>query len=104
MIVIAFAAAAIIAPAVAVLFIAVVFSVQGEDHHGQLPHQARGPIARSVRRLTGLRVCQPGEARLLTPLSMQKASRELPPTRPAHSPAQVIGQPTGTSASDGRSA
>jgi len=37
MIVIAVAAAAIMASAVAVLFIAVVFSVQGEDRHGQLP-------------------------------------------------------------------
>jgi hypothetical protein len=104
MIVIAFAAAAIIASAVAVLFIAVVFSVQGEDRHGQLPHQARGPIARSVRRLTGLRVCQPGEARLQTPLSMQKASREFPPTRPAHSPAQVIDELADTPSVDGRSA
>ncbi len=46
MIVIAFAAAAIIASAVAVLLVLVVFSVLGEDRHGQLPHQAPGPIAR----------------------------------------------------------
>ncbi len=104
MIVIAFAAAAIIASAVAVLFIAVVFSVQGEDHHGQLPHQARGPIARSVRRLTGLRVCQPGEARLQTPLSMQKASRRLPPADPTNSPPQLTGQPAGTQPGNRRSA
>lgn len=104
MIVIAFATAAIMASAVAVLFIAVVFSVRGEDRHGQLPHQAPGPIARSVRRLTGLRVCQAGEVRLQTPLSMQKASRRLPPTDPTNSPPQLICKPTSTQPGDRRSA
>ena len=104
MIVIAVAAAAIMASAVAVLFIAVVFSVRGEDRHG-LRHQAPGPIARSVRRLTGLRVCQAGEIRLQTqPLSMQKASRRLPPANPTNSPPQLTNEPTSTQPGNRRSA
>ncbi len=91
MIVIALAAAAIMASAVVVLLM-VVFSVQGEDRHGQLPRQAPGPIAQGVRKLTGLRVCQPGEARLQKTPSMQKATRRDHLGAPAD-PAQVTGQP-----------
>lgn len=61
MIVIAFAATGVMASAVAVALIVVVVGVQGEDRRGELPHQALTPIARGVRRLTGLRVCQPYE-------------------------------------------
>ena len=105
MIVIAIAAAAIMAAAVAVLFIAVVFSVRGQDRHGQLPHTAPGPIARSVRRLTGLRICQAGEIRLQTqPLSMRKASRRLPPADPNGSPSQLTNEPAGTQPGNRRSA
>jgi hypothetical protein len=60
-IIIAFAAAAVMASAVAVVFTVVAVSVHGEDRHGELPHHAPTLIARGVRRLTGLLVCQPGD-------------------------------------------
>jgi hypothetical protein len=63
MIVIAFAAAAVMTVAVTAVLIAVVVSVKDEDRHGELPHHARTLIARCVRKLTGLRVCEPGEVR-----------------------------------------
>lgn len=62
MIVIAFAAAAVMAFAVAAILTVVVVSVRGEDRRGELPHHAPTLIARAVRKLTGLRVCQPGES------------------------------------------
>lgn len=104
MIVIAFTAAAILASAVAVLLVLVVVSVLGEDRHGQLPHQAPGPIAQAVRRLTGLRVCQPGQARLQKTPPMQKETRRAHPEHPADSPAQVTGQPPSTQTGNRRSA
>lgn len=59
MIIIAFVTATVMASAVAVVFTVVAVSVHGEDRHGELPHHAPTLIARGVRRLTGLRVCQP---------------------------------------------
>lgn len=76
-IVIAFAVSAVMASAVAVVLTAVVVSVHGEDRHGELPHQAPNLIARSVRRLTGPRICQPGESGLQQTPFMQKASTRL---------------------------
>jgi hypothetical protein len=93
MIVIAYAAAAVMTLAVALVLIAVVVSVRGEDRHGELPHQAPSLVARSVRRLTGLRVCQPGEARLSESPFMQKASHKVDRTHTGASPAQAIDQP-----------
>lgn len=92
MIVIACAAAAVMASAVAVVLIVVVASVRGEDRHGELPHQAPTLIAQGVRRLTGLRVCQPGESRLSQKPFMQKESRQVDRRHLAISPAQVIDQ------------
>lgn len=93
MIVIAFAAAAVMACAVAVVLAVVVVSVHGEDRRGELPHQAPTLIARGVRRLTGLRVCQPGQAGLQQTPFMQKATGQVNRAQPATSPAQVTGQP-----------
>src|SRR5579859_6642149 len=92
-ILIALAAAAVMALALAVVLIAVVVSVLGEDRHGDLPHHARTPIARCVRRLTGLRICQPGETVLKPPPSRQKATGHAGPGGPGSSPAQAIDQP-----------
>ena len=74
MILIALAAAAVMAVGLAVVLIAVVVSVLGEDRHGQLPHHAPTLIGRCVRRLTGLRVCQTGEAVLQPRTSRPKAT------------------------------
>ena len=104
MIVIAFAAVAAAASAAVAFFALVVFSVLGEDRHGQLPHQAPGLIARSVRRLTGLRVCQPGQARLTKTPFTQKASRPADPACPANSGVQAISQPPSTQTGNRRSA
>ncbi len=106
MIVIALAAAAVMTAAVAVALIVVVVSVQGEDRHGELPHQAPTFVARGVRRLTGLRVCQLGEGRLPQTPAMQKAAHRVHRAQAAISPAQVIDQPRRTqagNASDSRS-
>lgn len=76
MIVIAFAAAAAMASAVAVVFTVVAVSVHGEDRHGELPYHAPTLITRGVRRLTGLRVCQPDEAGLQeTPFTRRATGR-----------------------------
>lgn len=99
MIVIAFTAAAVIASAVAVVLAVVVVSVHGEDRHGELPHQAPTLIARGVRRLTGLRVCQPGQAGLRQTPLVQKATGQVSQAQPAISPAQVTGQPPRAQAS-----
>lgn len=104
MIVIAFAAVAFTALAVAVFFGLVVFSVRGEDRHGQLPHQAPGPIARGVRRLTGLRVCQPGQAQLQQTPFTQNATRPAHPVGSANSPSQVLDQPPSVQTGSGRCA
>ena len=104
MIVIAFAVTAGIASAVAVVLTVVVVSVQGEDRHGELPHQAPTLITRGVRRLTGLRVCRPDEAWLHQTPVMQKATRRVHRADPATSPAQVIDQPPRTQPGNRRSA
>lgn len=75
MIVIAFAVAAVMASAVAVVLTVVAVSVRGEDRHGELPHQAPTLIARGVRNLTGLRVCQAGETGLQQTPFTQKATQ-----------------------------
>lgn len=98
-IVIAFTAAAVMASAVAVVLTVVVVSVHGEDRHGELPHQPPTLIARGVRKLTGLRICQPGQAELQQTPFMQKATGQVHRAQPATSPARVIGQPTRTPAS-----
>jgi hypothetical protein len=94
MILIALAAAAVMAFALAVVLIAVVVSVLGEDRHGQLPHRAPTLIARCVRRLTGLRVCHPGETVLEPPPFKQKATSRVDRGDPASSPPQVIERPS----------
>lgn len=93
MIAIAFAAAAVMASAVAVVLIAVVVSVRGEDRRGALPHHAPTLIGRGVRRLTGLRICQPGEAGLQQTPFMQKATSQIDRTPQSPSSAQVTDQP-----------
>lgn len=72
MIVIAFAATGVMGSAIVAALLVVVVSVHGEDRRGELPHRALTPIARGVRRLTGLRVCQPYEARLKAPTSLTR--------------------------------
>lgn len=104
MILIALAAAAVMTIALAVVLIAVAGSVLGEDRHGELPHRARTPITRRVRRLTGLRVCQPGEAVLEPPPFKQKAIGRVDRGDPASAPAQAIDQPSTTQTGNRRSA
>ena len=71
-------AAAVMTLAVPVILTIVVVSVRAEDRHGQLPSQAPGAVARSVRRLTGLRVGQAACSRV--PASPR---RDRPERRPA---------------------
>lgn len=104
MILIALTAAAVMAFALAAVLIAVVVSVLGEDRHGDLPHHAPTPISRCVRRLTGLRVCQSGEAVLEPPPFKQKATSRADRGDRASSPAQAIDQPPTAQAGNGRSA
>jgi hypothetical protein len=104
MIVIAFAAAAVMASVVAVTLIAVVVSVRGEDRRGELPHRAPTVIARGVRKLTGLRVCQAGEAGSHLAPFTQKATGRVHRAHPVTSPAQVIDQPSSTQTGNRRSA
>jgi len=96
MIVIAFAASAVMTTAVAVVLIVVVVSVQGEDRHGELPHDAPTLIARSVRRLIGLRVCQPGGVPLHPAPLMHKATGRADRALSAISPGQVTDLPPRT--------
>jgi hypothetical protein len=93
MIVIAFAAAAVLASAVAAVLVAVVASVQGEDRHGELPHQAPSAIARGVRRLTGLHVCRPSEIFLPPTPFIQQATSRADRAQPGIPSAGVTGQP-----------
>lgn len=96
MIVIACTAAAVMVAAVAVVLTVVVVSVHGEDRRGELPHQAPSLIARGVRKLTGLRVCQPGQAGLEQAPFMQKATGQANRAQPATAPAQATHQPPRT--------
>jgi hypothetical protein len=61
MIIIAFAAAAMMA-GLALSLALIVISVHREDRRGELPCQAPTAMTRSVRNLTGLRVCRPERA------------------------------------------
>lgn len=104
MILIALTAAAVMASVAAVVLIAVVASVRGEDRHGQLPHHAPTRMARGVRRLTGLRVCQPSQTVLNQPPFKPKVSSRVHRTRPANSPAQLIDEPSRAQTGDRSSA
>jgi hypothetical protein len=103
-ILIALTAAAVMALALAVVLIAVVASVLGEDRHGDLPHHAPTAVSRCVRRLTGLRVCQSGEAVLEPPPFKQKATSRADRGDPASSPGQAIDQPPTPQTGNRRSA
>jgi hypothetical protein len=103
-ILIALAAAAVMVVALAVVLIAVVVSVLGEDRHGDLPHHAPTLIARCVRRLTGLRVCHPGETVLKPTPFKQKATGRVNRGDPASPPAQAIDQPPTARTGNRRSA
>jgi molybdate transport system ATP-binding protein len=66
---------------------------------GQLQLTIGEPTPASLRE-GSLRIFQAGEIRLPTqPLSMQKASRRLPPADPTNSPSQLVNRPTGTETS-----
>ncbi len=64
MIIIVFLAAALLTLALAGGLALVVLCVRIEDRRGELPHQAPTRITRTVRSLTGLRVCPPDDAYL----------------------------------------
>ena len=104
MILIALTAAAVTATAVAVVLITVVVSVRGEDRHGELPHHAPTLITRCVRRLTGLRICQPGETVLDQTPFRQKAASRVDRADPASSPPKVTGEPSSAEPGNRRSA
>ena len=93
MIIVAFAAAAMMAGLpIALAFI--VISVRREDRRGQLPHQAPDAMTRGVRGLTGLRVCRPDRACLYpkTMISQQTPARHC--TRQASPTSRWPSQPT----------
>ena len=82
MIIIAFAAAAMMA-GLPIALVLIVISVRREDHQGQLPHQVAGAMTRGVRSLTGLRVCRPERACLYPETRIYQQAPERHCARPA---------------------
>jgi len=92
MIIIALLAVALLTVALVGGLALVVFCVRSEDRRGQLPHQAPTRITRTVRSLTGLRVCQPDHAYLRQRPMRDNATRRSDCADMAGSPANLIGE------------
>ena len=93
MIIIAFTAAALMA-GLALSLVLIVISVHREDRRGELPHQAPTAMTRSVRSLTGLRVCRPERACLYPKTTIRQQAPARHCTRTANARIHAASQPS----------
>ena len=93
MIIVALLAVALLTVALISALALVVFCVRSEDRRGELPHHAPTRITRSVRSLTGLRVCGPGRAYLCQRPMRHNAPRRATCAHPAASRTHAIDDP-----------